>query len=168
MHFLLALTGQASGIYHLSAICNMRISYQPLARLFGQALSIDWHSQHKTYDTYSMLRHSWVGLHSHSYHRFVYTTPQYYMFMLPRNFVVCMCTLLNAVQPDNQITVNSNLYISNLINSYCTSPIYRIGRVITPYKYLIGFSTDNRYIISLLTESYILLICMDTDSSHHL
>lgn len=54
------------------------------------------------------------------------------------------------------------------MNSYCDPPIYRIGRVITPYKYLIGISTDNRYIISPLTESSVLLICIDTDSSHHL
>ena len=42
------------------------------------------------------------------------------------------------------------------------SPIYRIGRAITLYKYLIGISTDNRYIISPLTESFVLLICIDT------
>lgn len=41
------------------------------------------------------------------------------------------------------------------------TPIYRIGRAITLHKCLIGVSTEDGYIISPSTESYLLLIHID-------
>ena len=108
---------------------------------------------------YSMLRHLRVGLHCHS-------SPNTltYIFRIKlqssRDSVIYKSHTWPQNQSNNRITVKRTILL--LLHP----PIYRIGRVITLYKYLIRISTVDRYIISPPTGRS-LLICIDVNSGHH-